>query len=130
MPPPARRKEPGFFSQAVQALDFSEVRASKLLQAAPQPLHHQRRRPPSQVRSKSDADLLYEAKYGELKDGKMSREQYAALRRKIGGTAWVALPVPGLPGRLLQGVAGRAPCVVQAPPARSGTASPARPGPR
>jgi hypothetical protein len=41
----------------------------------------------SEVRSQSDAELLYDAKYGKLKDGKMSREQYAALRRKIGGTA-------------------------------------------
>lgn len=41
----------------------------------------------SAARSKSDAELLYDARYGELKDGKMSREQYAALRRKIGGTA-------------------------------------------
>ena len=28
-----------------------------------------------QVRSASDAELLYEAKYGELKGGKLSREQ-------------------------------------------------------
>ena len=41
----------------------------------------------AEVRSKSDAELLYEAKYGELQGGKMSREQYQALRRKIGGTA-------------------------------------------
>ncbi|KAI8462934.1 MAG: hypothetical protein J3K34DRAFT_445794 [Monoraphidium minutum] len=42
----------------------------------------------SQTRSQKDADLLWEAKYGERgADGKMSREQYAALRRKIGGTA-------------------------------------------
>lgn len=35
----------------------------------------------AQVRSKDDARLLYEAKYGERKpDGKMSREQYYALR--------------------------------------------------
>ncbi|KAG1658794.1 hypothetical protein FOA52_011736 [Chlamydomonas sp. UWO 241] len=38
-------------------------------------------------RSKKDRDLLYEAKYGERVDGKMTREQYGALRRKIGGTA-------------------------------------------
>ena len=39
-------------------------------------------------RSKRDADLLYEAKYGQRgEDGKMTREQYQALRRKIGGTA-------------------------------------------
>eukprot|EP00890_Picochlorum_soloecismus_P000304 jgi/Picsp_1/1274/NSC_04755-R1_protein len=41
----------------------------------------------AEVRSKNDAELLYEAKYGKLKDGKMTREQYMALRRKIGGTA-------------------------------------------
>jgi len=58
-----KRKGPGFFSQAIQALDLSEAR------------------------SKSDADLLYEAKYGKLEGGRMSPEQYAALRRKVGGTA-------------------------------------------
>eukprot|EP00889_Picochlorum_renovo_P002760 jgi/Picre1/29790/NNA_005172.t1 len=41
----------------------------------------------SEVRSKSDAELLYDARYGKLEDGKMSRAQYQALRRKIGGTA-------------------------------------------
>jgi hypothetical protein len=57
-------------SQTLQALDFS----------AP--------------RSKRDADLLYEAKYGKRgEDGRMSREQYGALRRKIGGTAKVRCPV-------------------------------------
>jgi len=40
------------------------------------------------VRSKSDAALLYEAKYGKRDEsGKMTPEQYAALRRKVGGTA-------------------------------------------
>jgi hypothetical protein len=44
--------------------------------------------PAVQVRSKSDAELLYEAKYGRRDaSGKMSREQYAALRRRVGGTA-------------------------------------------
>lgn len=43
---------------------------------------------PMQTRSKRDAELLYEAKYGKRgSDGKMSREQYAALRRRVGGTA-------------------------------------------
>lgn len=37
----------------------------------------------AEVRSKSDAALLYEAKYGKLNNGKMSREQYQALRRKV-----------------------------------------------
>ena len=41
----------------------------------------------AEVRSKSDAELLYDAKYGKLEDGKMTREQYQALRRKVGGTA-------------------------------------------
>jgi hypothetical protein len=41
----------------------------------------------AETRSKSDAALLYEAKYGKLEGGKMTREQYMALRRKIGGTA-------------------------------------------
>ena len=41
----------------------------------------------AEVRSKSDAALLYDAKYGKLQGGKMTREQYGALRRKIGGTA-------------------------------------------
>jgi hypothetical protein len=41
----------------------------------------------STARSKSDAELLYDARYGKLENGKMSREQYAALRRKIGGTS-------------------------------------------
>jgi hypothetical protein len=41
----------------------------------------------AQTRSKSDAALLWDAKYGERgSDGKMTREQYGALRRKIGGT--------------------------------------------
>jgi len=53
-----------FLSQTISALDFAEVR------------------------SKKDAELLYEAKYGARgEDGKMTKEQYAALRRKIGGTA-------------------------------------------
>ncbi|KAG7671218.1 hypothetical protein Ndes2437B_g03833 [Nannochloris sp. 'desiccata'] len=41
----------------------------------------------STARSKSDAELLYDARYGKLENGKMSKEQYAALRRKIGGTS-------------------------------------------
>lgn len=40
------------------------------------------------TRSKKDRELLWEAKYGNRNpDGKMSPEQYAALRRKVGGTA-------------------------------------------
>uniref|UniRef100_A0A7S4D1F5 Uncharacterized protein n=1 Tax=Eutreptiella gymnastica TaxID=73025 RepID=A0A7S4D1F5_9EUGL len=57
------KKETGnFVSNFVNAIDF----------AAP--------------RSKEDAELLYEAKYGKRETGKMSREQYGALRRKVGGT--------------------------------------------
>lgn len=42
---------------------------------------------PSRTLPFQDAELLYDAKYGKRgEDGKMSREQYAALRRKIGGT--------------------------------------------
>lgn len=41
----------------------------------------------SAARSRSDAELLYDARYGKLEGGKMSPEQYQALRRKVGGTA-------------------------------------------
>ena len=57
------KKRQGVFGSVIGSFDFAEVR------------------------SKSDAELLYDAKYGKLKDGKMTREQYGALRRKIGGTA-------------------------------------------
>ncbi|KAH7654050.1 GATA-type transcription activator N-terminal protein [Dioscorea alata] len=40
----------------------------------------------SQVRSSQDAQLLEEAREATKTGGKMSREQYGALRRKIGGT--------------------------------------------
>ncbi|CAM0883045.1 unnamed protein product [Alopecurus aequalis] len=40
----------------------------------------------SQVRSEKDAELLYEARDSIKDEGRMTREQYAALRRKIGGT--------------------------------------------
>ncbi|KAG6735168.1 uncharacterized protein LOC122292755 [Carya illinoinensis] len=40
----------------------------------------------SQVRSSEDAELLAEAREATKSGGKMSREQYGALRRKIGGT--------------------------------------------
>lgn len=56
--------EGSFLSQTISAFDFAETR------------------------SNADAELLYEAKYGKRgEDGKMTREQYQALRRKIGGTA-------------------------------------------
>lgn len=57
------KKRQGFLGSVVGSFDFAEVR------------------------SKSDAELLYDARYGKLKDGKMTREQYQALRRKVGGTA-------------------------------------------
>lgn len=53
----------------------------------------------SEVRSKRDADLLAGAKTTIARNGKMSPEEYAALRRKIGGTArdywkdWVEVDV-------------------------------------
>ncbi|XP_002983307.2 uncharacterized protein LOC9654449 [Selaginella moellendorffii] len=40
----------------------------------------------SQARSERDADLIDEARQATKSGEKMSREQYAALRRKIGGT--------------------------------------------
>ncbi|KAH7434973.1 hypothetical protein KP509_06G043200 [Ceratopteris richardii] len=40
----------------------------------------------SEVRSADDAQLLEDARYATSMGEKMSREQYAALRRKIGGT--------------------------------------------
>ncbi|KAF8397022.1 hypothetical protein HHK36_018660 [Tetracentron sinense] len=40
----------------------------------------------SQVRSAEDAQLLDEAREATTSGGKMTREQYGALRRKIGGT--------------------------------------------
>ncbi|KAL6853582.1 hypothetical protein ACP4OV_019611 [Aristida adscensionis] len=40
----------------------------------------------SQVRSEKDAELLYEARESTKDGGRMTREQYGALRRKIGGT--------------------------------------------
>lgn len=40
----------------------------------------------SQVRSEKDAELLYEARESTRGGGRMTREQYGALRRKIGGT--------------------------------------------
>ncbi|KAK9742256.1 hypothetical protein RND81_03G159200 [Saponaria officinalis] len=40
----------------------------------------------AQVRSAQDAELLEDAREATQSGGRMSREQYAALRRKIGGT--------------------------------------------
>ncbi|GAB4820334.1 hypothetical protein N2152v2_007380 [Parachlorella kessleri] len=55
----------GLFGSIVSSLDFAEVRSER------------------------DAELLYDAKYGDrsANGGKMTREQYMALRRKVGGTA-------------------------------------------
>ena len=53
------KKQPSQFSKFLNAVDFNEVAG------------------------KSDADLIYQAKYGKLKDGKMTPDQYAALRRKV-----------------------------------------------
>ena len=62
--PSARRKRQGLLGNITSSLDFA------------------------QVRSKRDAELLYDAKYGQRgEDGKMTREQYQALRRKVGGTS-------------------------------------------
>lgn len=64
-PAKGKKKEEGMMAQTLNALNFSAVPTSK-----------------------KDSDLIYEAKYGERgADGKMSREQYAALRRKVVGTA-------------------------------------------
>lgn len=42
----------------------------------------------NEVRSQSDAELLYDAKYGKRgEDGRMTREQYSALRRRVVGTS-------------------------------------------
>ncbi|XP_002520849.2 uncharacterized protein LOC8259533 [Ricinus communis] len=51
-----------FFSSVTEALDFSQVRSVK------------------------DAELLEEARENTKSGGRMTREQYGALRRKIGGT--------------------------------------------
>ncbi|KAG2431682.1 hypothetical protein HYH02_013259 [Chlamydomonas schloesseri] len=62
--PEPKRKQPSGLSQALNAFDFTSTRSAK------------------------DADLLYEAKYGQRgEDGKMTPEQYQALRRKVIGTA-------------------------------------------
>ncbi|KAF3321839.1 hypothetical protein FCM35_KLT14055 [Carex littledalei] len=40
----------------------------------------------SQIRSEKDAELLYEARESTKDGGRMTKDQYGALRRKIGGT--------------------------------------------
>ncbi|KAK9284056.1 hypothetical protein L1049_012316 [Liquidambar formosana] len=58
----AKKSKQSLFSSVAEALDFS------------------------QVRSEEDAQLLEEAREATGSGERMSREQYGALRRKIGGT--------------------------------------------
>ncbi|XP_052184803.1 uncharacterized protein LOC127796607 [Diospyros lotus] len=58
---PNKRKQ-SLFGAVTEALDFSQVRSAK------------------------DGELLEEAREATQSGGRMSREQYGALRRKIGGT--------------------------------------------
>ncbi|KAG1365637.1 hypothetical protein COCNU_12G006370 [Cocos nucifera] len=58
----AKESKQSLFGSVTEALDFSQVRSSE------------------------DAQLLEEAREATRSGGKMSREQYGALRRKIGGT--------------------------------------------
>lgn len=55
------RRQSGF-GKIISALDFAEVRST------------------------SDAELLYDAKYGKMSGGKLTPEQAAALRRRVVGT--------------------------------------------
>ncbi|XP_022764875.1 uncharacterized protein LOC111310043 [Durio zibethinus] len=57
-----KKSKQSLFSTVTEALDFSQVRSVK------------------------DAELLEEARDATRSGGRMSREQYGALRRKIGGT--------------------------------------------
>ncbi|XP_050210553.1 uncharacterized protein LOC126660891 [Mercurialis annua] len=57
-----KKNKQSLFSSITEALDFSQVRSAK------------------------DAELLEEARENTNSGGKMTREQYGALRRKIGGT--------------------------------------------
>ncbi|KAL8539367.1 hypothetical protein ACS0TY_001117 [Phlomoides rotata] len=59
---PAKKRKQNLFESVTEALDFS------------------------QVRSAEDAALLEDAREATRSGEKMSREQYGALRRKIGGT--------------------------------------------
>ncbi|CAK7339949.1 unnamed protein product [Dovyalis caffra] len=58
----AKKSKQSLFSSLTEALDFSQVRSEK------------------------DAELLDEARENTRSGGRMTREQYGALRRKIGGT--------------------------------------------
>ncbi|KAB5511152.1 hypothetical protein DKX38_030186 [Salix brachista] len=57
-----KKVKQSLFSSVAEALDFSQVRSAK------------------------DAELLEEARENTSSGGRMTREQYGALRRKIGGT--------------------------------------------
>ncbi|KAL8050073.1 hypothetical protein ABFX02_06G059100 [Erythranthe guttata] len=57
-----KRRKQNIFESVTEALDFSQVRSEK------------------------DADLIDEAREATRSGERMSKEQYAALRRKIGGT--------------------------------------------
>ncbi|KAI9156111.1 hypothetical protein LWI28_000721 [Acer negundo] len=59
---PKKKSKQSLFSSVTEALDFSQVRSSE------------------------DAQLLEDAREATKSGGKMNREQYGALRRKIGGT--------------------------------------------
>ncbi|KAF3653434.1 hypothetical protein BC332_15197 [Capsicum chinense] len=59
---PKNKKKQSLFSSVTDALDFSQVRSAK------------------------DAELLDEARQKTQSGERMSKEQYGALRRKIGGT--------------------------------------------
>lgn len=56
------KNKQSLFSSVTEALDFSQVRSVK------------------------DAELLQDAREATMSGGRMSRAQYGALRRKIGGT--------------------------------------------
>ncbi|CAN0919885.1 hypothetical protein LINGRAHAP2_LOCUS31715 [Linum grandiflorum] len=59
---PKKKSKQSLFTSLTDALDFAQVRSEK------------------------DAELLEEARENTQSGGRMSREQYGALRRKIGGT--------------------------------------------
>ncbi|XP_057789572.1 uncharacterized protein LOC131006418 [Salvia miltiorrhiza] len=59
---PIPKRKQSLFESVTEALDFSQVRSAR------------------------DAELLDEAREATKSGDKMSREQYGALRRKIGGT--------------------------------------------
>lgn len=91
-PPPAKKALFSFGNKAEAASAQSKGAAGKGKKAAEQPVQRKQTFLEaldfSEVRSYEDAKLLSDAKYGVRgKDGKMTRDQYNALRRKVGGTA-------------------------------------------